>query len=232
MKINDLKNKHIGKSVVILTCGPSLREYSKDRILNFLKNKIAICVKESIVDYREQADYFLSNSTREREFNILSKTIKIYQKGLVQRKMDYDLEIDEDRPFTWENRLLVKKNFEKYDFDNFEKRPWGPGILYETAFYLCKYMGCKKIYTIGWDLIDPYKQNIITHFFDKSREHEYKNSKRWNLEDSKKSKHVEEMILVNRNIPEMYKYLKNYGVNLIVVGEKSHVNRIIPRIKL
>ena len=92
-------------------------------------------------------------------------------------------------------------------------------------------MGCKNIY-YGWDLIDPSKQNTITHFFDKSKEHDYKNSKRWNLEDSKKSKHVEEMILVNRNIHEMYKYLKSYGVNLIVVGENSHVNRLIPRIKL
>ena len=36
--INDLKNKHIGKSVVILTCGPSLREYTKDKILNFLSH--------------------------------------------------------------------------------------------------------------------------------------------------------------------------------------------------
>lgn len=232
MKINDLKNKHIGKNVVILTCGPSLKEYPKDKILNFIKNKIVICIKESIIEYKEHAHYFFANGTRERAFDILDKTVKIYQKGLNKKKMNYDLEIEEDRPFTWENRLLLKKNFEKYDFDNFEKRPWGPGILYESVFYLCKYMGCKNIYTIGWDLIDTSKQDIISHFFDKSNEKEYQNSKRWNKGDSIKSKHLEEMILVNQNIPHMYKYLKSFGVNLIVVGEKSYVNKIIERIKL
>lgn len=232
MRINELKNKHIDKDIVILTCGPSLTEYPKNKVISFLKDKIVFCVKESIIEYKDYANYFIANGTRDRNFDILRETTKIYQGSNPKTNINYDLTIEENIPFTFELQLLKIKNFEKYDFDNFEKRPWGPGILYESVFYLCKYMGCKNIYTIGWDLIDVKKELIISHYFDKYQNNEYKTSKRWHLNNSINGGQVEEMALVNKNIIYFYEYLKKNGTNLFVIGNKSYVNKNIPRIYL
>ena len=232
MLINELKNKHICHDVVILTCGNSLTEYPKNKVISFLKDKIVICIKESIIEYKEYANYFIANGTRERNFDILENTIKIYQGSTTTTNINYDLFIEEDMPFTFELQLLNIKNFEKYDFDNFEKRPWGPGILYETVFYLCKYMGCKNVYTIGWDLIDIKKDLVISHYFDAYENNEYKTSERWKLDNNPKNKYVREMTMVNENITYMYDFFKKKGMNIFVVGNKSYVNKNIPRIYL
>ena len=58
MNYKNLKNKHLGKDCVILTCGPSLKEYPKDKITEFLKDKIVICVKESVIEFKDECDYF------------------------------------------------------------------------------------------------------------------------------------------------------------------------------
>ncbi len=232
MRINELKNKHIGRDVVILTCGPSLTEYPRNKVIPFLKDKIVFCVKESIIEYKEYANYFIANGTRDRNFDIQGETIKIYQGSNPETNIKYDLIIEEDRPFKLSLQLLKIKNFEKYDLENFEKRPWGPGILYETVFYLCKYMGIKNIYTIGWDLIDIKKDTVISHYFDNYKTDNYEKSERWNSVNSINSKHVEEMTMVNKNITYMYDFFKKKGMNIFVVGNKSYVNKNIPRIYL
>ena len=51
MKLSNFKLKHKNKECVILTCGPSLSEFKKNEILKFCKDKIVICVKETILEY-------------------------------------------------------------------------------------------------------------------------------------------------------------------------------------
>ena len=232
MDIKKLKNKHTNKDLVILTCGPSLTEYDKDLICKFLENKIVICVKESIIEYKNYADYFICNTTRERRYNFVDKTIKLYQRKNTTGENKYDIFLNEDLPFSKNRQLLRIKNFEKYNFENNIKRPWGPGILYESVFYLCLYMGIKNVYTIGWDLIDINNPTVITHYFDNYKTKDYKKSKVWSIKDFKKDGHLEEMKMVNKNIPFMYNYFKNKGMNIFVVGKKSYVNSKIPRIYL
>ena len=228
LKLNQLLKKHLNQDCVILTCGPSLNEYKEEIVLDFCKDKIVICVKEAIIKYKNIADYFVANGTRHRKYSFHSKTIKIYQNdGKKKDLQDYNLILNEDTPFNIAKQLLKLKNFDQYNLKNTIKRPWGPGILYETVFYLCEYMGIKNIYTIGWDLIDTTKTRKLTHFFEEDTNDQYKNSQRWKNWDFKK-----EMVLVNNNIPSMYDYFKKLGVNIFVVGTQSYVNSHIPRIAL
>lgn len=220
------------RECVILTCGPSLTEYPKEVVRRFLKDKIVICVKEAILEYNDEADFFFFNTCRDRPFdNINPKTIKVYQcagpsMGLTPQNKP-DMIVNEDRPFSRKNQLLNTHNFDAYNFKNNEKRPWGPGILYETVFYFCLYAGFKNVYTIGWDMIDTQKSHIITHYFDNSKEEKYRKSKRWGYMNYRN-----EMILVNNNIPYFYDYLKYNGMNISVIGNQSYVNPHIPRIYL
>lgn len=249
MKLSDLKSKHINKNCVIITCGPSLREFEKDQILKFCSDKIVICVKEAILEYGDITDYFFSNSTRLRDYNLRKyKSINIFQSDLSNKNRfidQYDIILKEDpgsTPVTKirgrsiktkrnkNHQLLRLKNFEKYDISNNQLRPWGPGILYESVFYFCKYIGCKKVYTLGWDLIDIKKHKTIIHYFDNETEPKYNNSERWAPTYFNKKKFHEEMKLVNENIPFMYEYFKNEGMEINVLGKQSYVNKVIPRV--
>jgi hypothetical protein len=221
-KIKLLKNKYKNKDCVILTCGPSFSEYSKDIIKNFIKDKVVICVKETILEFKDECHFFFQNDTRKRKYDFNNKTITIFQKCKKLTEF-YDIILDEDRPFNINTQLLKIKNFNKYLLDNNIKRPWGPGILYESVFYFCYHIGIKNVYTIGWDLIDV-KSVSITHYFDNYDNYKYKNSQRWNGKDFKN-----EMIMVNNEIVHMYHFFKHKGMNIIVCGNKSFVNNIIPR---
>jgi hypothetical protein len=226
--LNSLKNKYKGKDCVVLTCGPSLKEYSKKKLIGFFKDKVVICIKEAILEYGDHCDIFFQNSTRDRYYDIDDKVFKIYQsrhRREMRKDMNYDLILDEILSlFTKDKQLLVAKKFEDFILDKNPGRPWGPGILYESVFYFCKHIGIKNVYTVGWDLIDTTKTHCIEHYFDDSKDIKYKSSGRWGNRDFR-----DEMILVNNELPYLYKFFKNKGLNISVCGKQSYVNKIIPR---
>lgn len=229
MNILDLKNKHLNKECVILSCGPSLKEYPRSKVFNFCKKKIVICIKEAIIEYKNICDYFIANDTRHRKYEFHEKTIKIFQKK-PNKNIEfnkYDIILNEDSAnFSKDKMLLKKKNFDEYSIDKNLNRPWGPGILYETVFFLVNYMGINNVYTIGWDLIDIKKEVIIKHYFDNimQKDDKYKDSLTWGNRN-----YLNEMTLVQNNIPHLYDYFKQNNTNIIVVGKMSFVNDKIPR---
>ena len=225
MKLIDLENKYENKDCVILSCGPSLREYSKEKVKEFCKNKVVICVKEAVFEYEDIADYCIYNACRKRNYSIRKDIIKIFS-GTIKNG-DCHLFLKEDGDFNESRQLLKTHVFDKYNFHNNTTRHWGPGIMYEVVFYLCLYMGINNVYTFGWDLIDTSSTSLVEHFFENDQTEEYKKSHRFGNRDFKK-----EMIVVNKNIPYMYEYFKSKNMFIYVVGEQSFVNRDIPRIFL
>lgn len=246
-----LCNYFKGESVVILSCGPSLNEYSKEKIINFCKNKKIFCIKDSINLFGDVCDIFIANQHRDKEyiFSEKKRCLRFYQKDFLDPQYNkYDIILENENCFRYgtinndldvsnikfnskreknkflkydnyhaenvskSDYLLSKKNFEDYNFNNKFGRPRGPGILYESAFYLCLYLGFKNAYTIGWDL------NITgnTHFNN----------------NSKTNKYIEEFIFVNENIESLYNYFLKEGLFIRVVGNVSYINKAIPRLLL
>jgi hypothetical protein len=77
-------------------------------------------------------------------------------------------------------------------------------------------------------LVDTSKNFCaIEHYFENDKSNKYKNSAKWGSKNFKN-----EMTLVNTNIPYMYEYLKQKGINLFIIGKQSFVNNKIPRIYL
>lgn len=236
--IEHYKQMYKDEECVIITCGPSLNEYTKQTILDFCKNKKIICIKEAIIEFKDYADFFIANHSRHRNFTFNENTIKIYQQSTHFKRdktviTNYDITLMEDDSYSNKLQLLKTHDFDKYNLVNNKLRPWGPGILYETVFYLCLFMGFKKVYTIGWDLMDTTneKPTKLTHYFEDNKDSNYINSARWNNQRSI-NKYYNEMKMVNENIGFMYDYFKNNQMNIIVVGEQSFVNSYIPRILL
>ena len=230
MKLEEFDNKHHNKDCVILACGPSLKEYSKEQIKDFCKDKIVICVKEAVFEFEDIADYLAYNSSRVRPYPIRKDIIKIYAATKNHERKNCDLFLQEiHKSHNNREQLLKRRNsheYHEYNLRNKPERLWGPGLMYEYVFYLCLYMGIKNVYTIGWDLIDTSKTSRLTHFFEREGGI-YKGSKRFGGQNF-----AAEMNLVNRNIPHMYDYFKSQNMFINVVGEKSFVNRHIPRISL
>lgn len=232
MIIEQLKNACEGKDCVILTCGPSLREFSKEKVKNFCKGKLVICIKEAVFEYEDIANIFVCNNHRLINYSLNNdKIIKILQWCGRTNGNKFHIILKEDRPFSESTQLLQTKEFDKYDFNNKTERPWGPGIIYETVLYLAKYMGCKNVYTIGWDLIDTNKQSVLDHFFDEDSRYKDTSIVWENTMNPEKNRN-KEMVFVANNIIHMYEYFKNNGMNIFVVGEMSHLDRRIPRIMI
>ena len=103
MKLSDLESKHLNKECVVITCGPSLREFEMEQVLKFCSDKIVICVKEAILEYGKIADYFFSNFIRLRDYNLREfKSINIYQSNSFYKNNfidQYDIILNEDRPY-------------------------------------------------------------------------------------------------------------------------------------
>lgn len=242
--INTIHNFLSGRDCVILTCGPSLTEYDKSQIREFCKGKIVICIKESILEYGDICDIFFANESRFRNYDLDNSYLKIYQKGkkvFKDIRDKYDMILEEDLEFRKDQMQILKtREFEKYDMTKTTKRPWGPGILYESVFYFCKYIGIANVYTIGWDLIDPVVHDNIKHYFEDYDNGIYNKSLKFGKECNeceyeKFYKGIEfkkEMTFVNSNISYMYDYFKDSGMSIYVVGHQSYVNNYIPRIYL
>lgn len=229
------KNKYVNMDAVILTCGPSLKEFGKQDIEKFCNNKLVMCVKEAVLEFENICNFHFVNETRYRKYNIKKDIIKIFQcKKNSRYYCDFNkfdiLVYEEDRQkHEVEKQLLRTKHFEEHNFNNKFERAWGPGILYETVFYFCLFIGIKNVYTIGWDLVNTNtKMHIehIPHFFS-NKNKKYIESKEFNP----KKKFYQEMKFVNDNIQYFYDYLKNNGMNIFVCGKQSFVNKYIPRIE-
>ena len=52
-----LKNTHKGKECLLLNCGPSLNDYTKEKIKEIAKDKIVIAVKQAYLKVPEIVDY-------------------------------------------------------------------------------------------------------------------------------------------------------------------------------
>ena len=121
--------------------------------------------------------------------------------------------------------MLKVKNYDKYNFKNNIKRPWGPGIMIETVLYLCQYMGINNVFTIGFDLFDVKKETKLVHYFENDNNETYSKSRRFGERNFK-----DEAIFINKNLPSMIDYFKKSNMNIFVVGKMSFLNPEIKRV--
>ena len=57
----DIKGKHKGQTAFIAACGPSLNEYTKERLLEYIKDDVVICIKQAQYEFVEECDYHFLN---------------------------------------------------------------------------------------------------------------------------------------------------------------------------
>ena len=230
-KINLIKNKHDGEDCVILTCGPSLSNYTKEELLKITEGKTVFAIKQAIEKLPENVDYHFFNcnnfqvydyKNREKTFIVGSsgESVATTKKYIWsdEQEIDMFLEVQKNYDQNYSDALCNTLDFESYTFDKTMWRPWGPGVMAEVVFYFALHAGFKNIYTIGWDLEKPgsLKSN---HFYKDGRE-------LTKPADPMRADEIENNIAMSL---ELYKWLKSKGVNLFVSSKDSYVHTDVPR---
>jgi hypothetical protein len=226
-KLDLLRNMYKDQDCYILTCGPSLNDYSEEFLNEALSDKLVFAVKQAYNHAPNIADFhfFNSNNFEVYEYNenrpvVLASSAEseiamIYH--IWSNDQEYDLFnfIPDDRDIS--KSICKSLNFEEYTYENKLERPWGPGIMTEMVFYLAVHLGVKNIYTIGWDLEKPGSTKS-NHF--------YKDRKVIRPADSMPEDEIRNNINMSKHLN---KWLKSKGINLYVASEGSYVHESIPR---
>jgi len=237
-KLEYLKDIHKGETLYILNCGPSLNEYKVDYLKDFLKDKPVFAIKQAYNYFPEVTDYHFFNCSNlpleednkkiiqhysykdHRPVTIASSNYDLGKRWSYMQKNDVFFKIPIRTEINNEF-VTVTKKFEDFLIDNNLTRPCGPGIMYETVFYMAVHLGFKEIICIGWDLRqEDANENNYEHF--------YKNDKKlinkgdvldWEIETTRDAS------------KELYYWLKEKNIN-IKVASSSAVYEKIERVKI
>ena len=226
-KLDLLKNKYKGEDCYILSCGPSLNNYSEEFLNKALANKLVFAVKQAYNKAPDVVDFHFFNSNnfelykyRENRPIVFASSAEseiamIYHIWSNNQEYDVFNFIPDDRDIS--KSICKSLNFEEYTYENKIDRPWGPGIMTEMVFYLAVHMGVKNIYTIGWDLEKPGSTKS-NHF--------YKDRPVIRPADDMPKDEINNNINMSKHL---CKWLESKGINLYVANEGSYVHDSIPR---
>jgi len=172
-KLDFLHNRFEGETCYILGCGPSLLEANKDNLKKELQNNLCLSIKIAYFSFLELVDLHFFNSNNFMKYPYSDETLIVSSSDFQseqQAKSGIWQFQENDINFTIANKsknemLSRTKQIEKWLICNSgTKRPWGPGIIYESVLFFAYHLGCNKIKTIGWDYIDPNDKKIC-HFY-------------------------------------------------------------------
>lgn len=173
-KLDFLHNKFEGETCYILGCGPSLLEVNRDNLKKELQNNLCLSIKVAYFSFLELVDFNFFNSNNFMKYPYNDETFIVsssdFQSELHAKSGIWQFQ-ENDINFTIgsksKNEMLSRtRQIEKWLICNSAlKRPWGPGIIYESVLFFAYHMGCSKIKTIGWDYKDPHDKEKISHFY-------------------------------------------------------------------
>ena len=74
-RLDLLRLKYRGETAYVVTCGPSLKTYSEDKLKSFLKDQLVISLKQSYDVVGDVADFHILNTYNFKEYNWHEDTI-------------------------------------------------------------------------------------------------------------------------------------------------------------
>ena len=247
-----LKDKYKDETAYIVTCGPSLKNYNQDKLKKFLKDKFVLGVKQSYDILEDIIDIHLLNFCNSKPYNYknINNTIInwiVFMADQPPYIINNNIPCDFMMPLIrngagYENTIAAKKDFENLLIDNSFARPWGSGIMYESALPLALYCGVKDIVTLGWDIgsisdKDKGKTRLkYDHFYAEGKEGEKTsydgiNVIKYPVGGSAGMSYHETKIVID-STKDLYDFLQSINVNLSIVSDRNPAHKSIPRIEI
>ena len=235
---------------VILSCGPSLTEYSPDELTELCQNAVVFAVKQAFEYVPSVSDFLLLNSWNYQKYDLsVRHPVVVHERGKRDPSTygEHDMVFDITETSDLSQQLARNGRYDDHTFDKTPDRPWGPGVLYEVGFYLAHYMGFKSIVTLGWD-VGSKNTSVMPHFYDRPSPHRTRTlaRARWIRSLTERNRFLHDNnVLYNkpRIIPEevdvcanasgdWYDWLTSQGIDLKVASHVSMVDKRIPRVRL
>ncbi len=229
---HNLKNYFLDKECVILACGPSLSSVDIKDLKSRIKDKVVICIKQSILLFDNECDLHFNNFCNYQEYNlrdqILSCLILWDQNQKIHKnafeRADICFKVNPTKTISNISSIINDDGFSNlFCLDGSLNVLKGPGIMYEAVLPLVLYMGFKKITTFGWDIGD--NKNSNQHFYNKNNEITSKIKYRAGCYGG-------ETDLILSAIPKITNLFSKNGVNITVISDTNPIqqNKVFNRV--
>jgi len=214
------------KECVILSCGPSLNDFTEEFLREKLKDKFVIAVKQAFNKVPDMVDMHVFNCNNYEPYDysdnrpVIVGCSSMPLATTVERVWGKEASLDLFYRVVsngYDNSLAKTRDFASFSLSNTLTRPWGPGIMSEIVLFLVEHMGFSQVTTIGWDLEKPGETNS-NHFYGERRVI----NKAAPMLETETSDNIETSLHFSN-------WLKENNVNLLIGNENSHVHEKIPR---
>ena len=240
-----LKDRFKGETIYIVTPGPSLTKHNREKLLEKLKGKPVIALKQSYEYVKEVATIHGMSCYSYQPYEYYSEdTLVTWQLTAMNAQWEVNRIQNE-----WKHRndILIpcystpwipmeKTTAFSREFDNWlaieeGKLIWGPGIIYETGFPLAIHLGAKKIVTIGWDIGDLNKFKPETGYKLGDDWHEEHASSLYKIkaDGGPDYKELKETIDCTK---EMYDWLQTKDIEVNIVSDTNPADKRFKRVTL
>jgi hypothetical protein len=239
--ISGLKDSHEGETCLLLTCGPSINDYTEEELIEFVEvtDATVVAVKQSYFKIPDLVNYHFFNCcnlpppengrhydyTKYSEIPPLTIASSTYTYGSSWNAEEQHADLFFKIPALEEKPELIAETeeFEKYTLEKTADRPCGPGIMYETVIFWLEHLGFKNIVALGWDLskASSHEKNeeVYQHFY-KSDVYNRGVLLGWDVKVTREASKA------------LYYWLKSKGTQLSIGSTQSHLYDGIPRIDL
>ena len=236
-KIELLKDSFKGKKCYILSCGPTLTDHDEVKLKSLLKDNLVISVKQAFDLFGEHVDFHTYNCANFKNYDYSTNNPIVVEASTTP----WNLGVNDLKFFIRErnfnNSVSKTRDFDSWTYDKEPNtRPYGPGIMYESVFYLAQHLGVSEIITVGWDnkltSPDPSK----THFYDKEgsnynkEEFIQQNKVSDNPDAVTTLKH--EAVITTAAIANWADWLNKRGTTLKIISSINPAPETIERVKL
>jgi len=167
LRASMMKNMYKGRTMYLISCGPSISEVWCPELRQFLSDKLVVGVKQAQELAPEIFDIHCFNHVRIQGYRHHPDTIVMsvyhpyWNRGTdVYFPLVHRARHNESR---WQKSLMVSKNWVDGEIEVNYPRPWGPGIVLELCIYLPTFFGCSELVIFGWDM----NENDMQHFYKK-----------------------------------------------------------------
>lgn len=239
-KIQDIQKLLNGRTVLVISCGPSMKKWREVYDGYPIDNKpFVICVKQSINDVGDVCDMHILNVFNLQRYVYNNRPFVVVGKAegdshFITPKCDFSYKVQKNSS---ELDFCTAAIQDKTLFSNnmkFSNTPsWGPGIMYEFVIPFLVSSRVSEIVTVGWDIADENGKN--SHYFDSiptatALDDQIKPDKLSNWKFILKYKPVAILWSTLRCAASYVKYYLGKKVNIagMLLGEAECISRSIP----
>ena len=246
------KNIYKDLDCVLISCGNSTSEFSKEKIVEFCKEKPVFTVKTATLKFAEISDICITNFyatfqfPEEREYLVFSRQeMPLGYKNWVNSDLierdTFCESFDNEPEILWGSDVTVKHSrsvintnrWEQNSLDNCPlNRSLGPGIMNDMVVPILVHCGVKKISILGWDGAKIQDDGTIRHFYD--LEPAYKPtmncaSSKFDLNNLKADTNECEQQIACRGEEQILNYLSKKNIEIEILTKNSRITDKIKR---